>query len=145
MDGDVEVGGDVGEAVADVSFGAEPELVAVGEARGEGLDDEQPAGAVAGADGGGLVEQRAGVEDLEDLGVRIAWRSGSGSRSRMPVSWPVPGWWMRCRSRKWREAGRPMMSSSGSPAGQSPSMTSTARYSSITNTTAAGQASSSVS
>jgi len=32
-----------------------------------------------------------------------------------------------------REAGSPRVSSSGSPAGQSPSTTSTARYSSITN------------
>ncbi|MEZ5374075.1 MAG: hypothetical protein R2704_15370 [Microthrixaceae bacterium] len=41
VDGDVEVGGDVGEAVADVAWGAEPELVAVGEPGGEGFADEQ--------------------------------------------------------------------------------------------------------
>lgn len=48
--------------------GAEPQLLTVGEAGGEGFDDEEPAGLVAGADGGGLVEAAAGVEDVEASG-----------------------------------------------------------------------------
>ncbi|MDQ3384865.1 MAG: hypothetical protein M3503_02455 [Actinomycetota bacterium] len=60
VDGDAEVVGDGTKAAADVALGTEPELVAMDEAGGEGLDDEQAAGAVAGADAGGLVEQQAG-------------------------------------------------------------------------------------
>lgn len=98
VDGDVEVIGDFGEPGADVALRAEPELVAVGESGGEGLADEKAAGAVAAADGGSLIEQRSGVEDLQDLGWgrRMACWSPSASSAE---SWPGPGWWTRCRSR----------------------------------------------
>jgi hypothetical protein len=98
MDSDVKVVGNLGEPVADVALGAEPKLVAVGEPSSEGFTDEQTGGVVAGADGGGLIEQWSRIEDLKDLGWgrRMACWSESASS---PESCPVPGWWMRCSSR----------------------------------------------
>jgi len=72
VDGDAQVGGDVGHAHSDVGGGAEPQLAAVGEPGGQDLGDQKTAGVVAGGDRGGLVEDRARVENLDDLGVRVA-------------------------------------------------------------------------
>ena len=74
VDRDSQVGGDLGEADTDVALGAEPELMAVGESSGQCFAYEQTASLIPGADGRRLVEQRPGIEDLQDLRVRTADR-----------------------------------------------------------------------
>jgi len=78
VDRDAELVGSPGEELADIVAGAEPEAAVV-EAGGEALGDEQAGAAVAGGDSGGLVEERAGVEDLEDFGV--------GMSETVPAGW----------------------------------------------------------
>jgi len=72
VDVDAEISGDACERLAHVALGPEPELMPERAPRSEGLGDEEPTGAVAGGDGGGLVQQRSGIQDLEDLGVWVA-------------------------------------------------------------------------
>lgn len=79
MDGDAEVLGGGVEDATDVAFQAEPQRVAVGETRDEGLGDEQ-ATAVARRDGRRVIEEGPRVEHRESVGVRVA--QGSTVRSR---------------------------------------------------------------
>jgi hypothetical protein len=81
-DVDFEVSGGSGHDPPNVLPGAEVQP-AVSESRGQGLGDEKPGAAVPRGDGGGVIEERPGVEDLEDFRVsRTASRSGSGSSPR---------------------------------------------------------------
>lgn len=52
--------------------------MAEGQPGGEGLDDEEAAGAVAGADGSGRVQQRARIEDLDHFRMRLLERLSVG-------------------------------------------------------------------
>jgi len=101
VDGDAKVGGDLGETAADVGLRAEVERPPVDEPGSEGLGDEHSAGAVASADRCRLVEQRARIEYLQDLGMRIADRLAPGwlKPARIVDSWPEPGSWIRCSRR----------------------------------------------
>ena len=69
-DGDAEVVRRPGQESPDVGFGPEPKRSAVEKAGREGLGHKQAA-AVAGGQGGGLVEEGAGVENLEHLWMRV--------------------------------------------------------------------------
>jgi hypothetical protein len=61
------LGGSVG-GPTDIGTGAEVELAAIGHACREGLAREQPA-AVPGGQASGVIEQRAGIDDGENLGM----------------------------------------------------------------------------
>ena len=73
MDGQAEAVGAGGDGRSDVLRGAEPQLGMVGDAGGEDLGVAPPA-PETGSQGGGPVDQGAGVEDLEDFRVRPAQR-----------------------------------------------------------------------
>jgi len=66
---DAELAGGASKERADVGLAAEPQLAPVGKPGGEALGDEQTRAAVAGGDARRLVEQRARIEHLQDLGV----------------------------------------------------------------------------
>ena len=72
MDGNSELGRGAGDESPDVVLGAEPQLGAVGDTGRKGLGDQPAGAAIASGDGRGVVEQRPGVEDLEDLWVGMA-------------------------------------------------------------------------
>ena len=71
MDADGKVVSGSGEEPADIGLHAEPKCSAVEEARNERFG-HQEATAVAGGQGGRVVEEGPGVEDLEDFGVGVA-------------------------------------------------------------------------
>jgi hypothetical protein len=72
MNSDAELVGSPAEEVAHIAGSAEPKLAAVGEACRKCLGDEQPGPPEAGGEDRCLVKNRAGIEDLEHLRVRVA-------------------------------------------------------------------------
>ena len=74
VDGNADLASRSREQLPYVLVRAEPQLLPVGEARGEALRNEQPCAAIAGCYRGGFVEQRARVEDLQHLGMRPTQR-----------------------------------------------------------------------
>jgi hypothetical protein len=70
VDGHAEILGRSGEEAADVGVGSEPKGPAMDKAGDESLCHKQAA-AIAGGQGGRLVEERPRVEDLEHLRVRM--------------------------------------------------------------------------
>lgn len=72
MNGDAELVGRPAEEIAHIDGSAEPELAAVGETCRKCLGDQQPGPPEAGSEDRCLVEDRAGIEDLEHLRVRVA-------------------------------------------------------------------------
>jgi hypothetical protein len=71
VDGDAQIIGRSRQEPADVGIRAEPEGPTVEEPGHERFRHEKPA-AVTGGEGGRLVEERSGVNDLEDVGVGVA-------------------------------------------------------------------------
>ncbi len=72
MNSDAEFGGSPPEEIAHVDGSAEPELAAMGETCRKCLGDQQRGPPEAGSEDRCLVENRAGIEDLEHLRVRVA-------------------------------------------------------------------------
>ena len=68
---------------ADVGGQAEPQLLPEGQARGQGFGDQPARPAVAGGDDRRFVQQGAGIEDPEHLGVGMA--DAVASRGAEPV------------------------------------------------------------
>jgi hypothetical protein len=128
VDRNVLVGGDLSEADPYVVFSPKPEAPTIHEPGSESLADQQTASLVAGADGSGLIEQRLGIEDLDDLGVRVA----DSSPSARSVD--------HCLGRECAAEGGSAGRRQGQRlvvaelVGQSPTGTRTARYSPMTST-----------
>lgn len=101
MDRDAEIGCNLSETTADICFGAEVESAAVGEPGGERLCDKQTTGAVARSDRRRLIEQRARVENLADLGVWVSdgFAPGLAQSRQDQARRPEPGSWIRCSRR----------------------------------------------
>lgn len=91
VDGDAEVVGCAGDRRADVALGAEPQVMSVVDARGEGLGSE-PVAQAASEQLGGLAEQRPGARARRISG----WGSARAGRCPMrggSVRAASAGWW----------------------------------------------------
>lgn len=113
---------------------------AVGESRGQGLGDEKPGAAVPRGDGGGVIEERPGVEDLEDFRVRVPdgvpvglWKQPEG-----PGQLTAPGR-VDCLQQPPVAGHRKPQLIGWQLSGQCPRRTRTARYSSMTIIRRAGR------
>lgn len=78
MNNDAKLGRRVPDEPADVRFGAEPQLTAVGKAGGQRLGDEQACSAEAGGHDRCLVKERPRVENLEDIRIGMTYRIAAG-------------------------------------------------------------------
>jgi hypothetical protein len=125
-----------GKQAAHVGGLAEPQPTAVLEPSGEGLSDVQAGPAVAGGEDGGVVEERAKIEDLEYFGVRPA-KSGPlrlRQRAQDTRQLTTPRSVQGLEQPPLTGCGQSYLIVSGNAAGQPPPTTRTARYSSITTT-----------